>query len=63
MKGSWEKPKMKFDRLFESEDSLRKRAQEYDTQTNNRSGNKIEKDDVKNISILESNPDLKTQSQ
>lgn len=63
MKGSWEKPKMKFDRLFESEDSLRKRAQEYDEQSNSRSGNEIEKDDVKNIGILESNPDLKTQSQ
>ncbi len=27
MKGSWEKPKVKFDRLFESEDSLRKNAE------------------------------------
>jgi uncharacterized protein (TIGR02099 family) len=53
MTGSWEKPKMKFDRLFESEDSLRKSVKQKD--------NDAEKQNSNNTGILESNPDLKTQ--
>lgn len=55
MTGSWAKPKMKFDRLFESEDSLRKSVKQKDKD--------IEKQNSNGAGILESNPDLKTQSQ
>jgi uncharacterized protein YhdP len=53
MSGSWEKPKLRFDRLFESEDSLRESVKQN------------EKDQTKDKSnptgILESNPDLQSQ--
>jgi uncharacterized protein (TIGR02099 family) len=55
MTGSWEKPKMKFDRLFESEDSLRESVKQKDKDA--------ETQKLNSTGILESNPDLKTQSQ
>lgn len=54
MKGSWEKPKLRFDRLFESEDSLRKSVKENE---NDQSGEKSVP-----AGTLESNPDLQSQS-
>ena len=67
MTGSWEKPKMKFDRLFESEDSLRKSVKQKDKDSGKQKDSEKQKDIQKpipdNTGILESNPDVKTQSQ
>jgi uncharacterized protein (TIGR02099 family) len=54
MTGSWDKPKMKFDRLFESEESLRESV--------SRSEHDAESQPSNSTGILESNPNLKTQS-
>jgi len=66
MSGSWEKPKMKFDRLFESEDSLRKSVKKAEAETESKKEMELEinaVDESSKTGILESNPDVKTQPQ
>lgn len=53
MSGSWEKPKLRFDRLFESEDSLRESVKQNDNDQTKEKSNPT--------GILESNPDLQFQ--